>query len=55
MQSQYIMRIDSEYFSKLKQLSKNESRSINKQLEFIIKEYITKYEKENGTILVEEV
>lgn len=55
MQSQYIMRIDEDIFKKLKQLSKNESRSINKQIEFIIKDYITNYEKENGVIFLEEV
>ncbi len=55
MQSQYIMRIDNDIFNKLKQVSKNESRSINKQLEFIVKEYLSKYEKENGIISLEEV
>lgn len=53
-QSQYIMRIDSDIFFKLKQISKIESRSINKQLEFIIKDYICSYEKNNGAIILEE-
>lgn len=50
--SQYMMRIDDNLFEKLKAIANDNSRSINKQLEYIIKHYISKYEQEHGEITI---
>ena len=50
--SQYMMRIDDNLFEKLKVIANDNSRSINKQLEYIIKHYISKYEQEHGEIKI---
>ncbi len=52
--AQYAMRIDDELFEKLKIISETNSRSINKQIEFVLKQFISDYEKANGTISLEE-
>lgn len=39
----FPLRINEELMEKLKKISKNNSRSINKEIEFIIKKYIEKY------------
>lgn len=44
------LRIDEETYNKLKTLSELESRSINNLVEYIIKAYLTDYEKTNGAI-----
>jgi len=54
MQSQYMLRIDEDLFNKFKYISNENSRSINKELEFVIKQYVAKYEKENGSIDISE-
>ncbi|MGW7932126.1 hypothetical protein ACWEWU_10755 [Staphylococcus xylosus] len=48
--SSYPLRLDEEIMEKLKTLSEQNSRSLNKQLEFIIKNYLNDYEKTNGVI-----
>ncbi len=50
----YPLRIDEDLMSKFRYIAKINSRSINKEIEFVIKQYVTTYEKENGTITVEE-
>lgn len=50
--SQYMMRIDDNLFEKLKAIANDNSRSINKQLEYIVKHYISKYEQEHGEITI---
>lgn len=45
------LRIDEITYGKLKSLSEIEGRSLNNLVEFIIKKYITDYEKQNEEIL----
>lgn len=42
---QYPLKIDSELIEKLKIIANNNSRSLNKEIEFIIKKYIEEQEK----------
>ncbi|MCM1112182.1 MAG: hypothetical protein NC399_02890 [Muribaculum sp.] len=44
------LRIDETTYGKLKTLSETENRSLNNLVEFIIKKYLSDYEKESGTI-----
>lgn len=44
------LRIDEATYGKLKALSESEGRSLNNLAEFIIKKYISDYEKQNGEI-----
>lgn len=44
---------DKDIIEKFDIISKKENRSMSKQLEFIVKEYIENYEKKNGSINVE--
>lgn len=39
---------------KIKHIAKKENRSKNKQIEYILNNYINKYEEENGEIEIEE-
>lgn len=50
MKDQYMLRIDEHLFSKFKYIANENTRSINKEIEYVIKQYVAKYEKENGTI-----
>lgn len=38
--------------TKLKYIAENQSRSLSKEIDFIVKEYIKSYEKENGEVKV---
>lgn len=49
----FTLRTDKENLEKLSIIAKEENRSDNKQLEFILMNYIKKYEKENGEIQLE--
>lgn len=44
------LRVDETTYGKLKTISENESRSLNNLVEYIIKNYISDYEKKNGVI-----
>ena len=44
------LRIDAETHRKLQYLAEREDRSINKEVLYLIRKEITRYEKENGTI-----
>ena len=46
------LRIDETTYGKLKTLSENENRSLNNLIEYILKSYLSDYEKENGSIKV---
>lgn len=50
----YTLRIDEEIHEKMKVVSKEQMRSLNSQLEYVMKEFIKKYEKEHGEIVVKE-
>lgn len=49
----YPLRIDNQLMDKLRKLANTEDRPLNKQIERIIREYITKYEQENGEIKID--
>ncbi len=44
------LRIDETTYGKLKTLSENENRSLNNLIEYVLKNYLSDYEKENGII-----
>ncbi len=46
----YPLRIDKIILEKLKHIAKENGRSLNKEIEFILKNIISNYEKENGDI-----
>lgn len=48
----FNLRIDETLNDKLIQIAADEGRSKNKQIEYILKEYIKNYEKVNGTIII---
>lgn len=50
--SSYPLRLEDVLMDKLKAIAETNSRSLNKQLEFIIKNYLTEYEKVNGEVNV---
>ena len=51
----YTLRINELLHNKLKYIAKEEMRSFNSELEFIIKQYIKEYEKKHGEIEIIEV
>lgn len=48
----FNLRIDETLNDKLVQLASIESRSKNKEIEFILKDYIRRYEETNGSLNV---
>lgn len=46
----YPLRIDKIILEKSKHIAKENGRSLNKEIEFILKNIISNYEKENGDI-----
>lgn len=48
----YPLRIEREVMEKLRVIAKNNGRSINKEIETMIRQYIAAYEKEHGEIEV---
>ncbi len=50
----YPLRLEEILARKLKQLSKVNNRSYNKEIEFILRNYIEQFEKEHGTIKISE-
>lgn len=50
----YPLRLDNELMTKLRKIAENEDRPLSKQLERIIRTYISEYEKKNGTIPIED-
>ncbi|WP_182185524.1 Arc family DNA-binding protein [Pectinatus frisingensis] len=47
---QFTLRLQDENFQKVKRIAEKERRSIAMEIEFIIEQYIAKFEKENGKI-----
>ena len=45
------LRLDEVTYGKLKTISETESRSLNNLVEYIIKTYLSDYEKQNGSVL----
>ncbi len=52
-QNPYSIRIEEELMKKLRILAKENGRSLNKQIEFSLRKYLTAYEKENGEIKID--
>ncbi len=50
----YPLRIDKEIMDKFKIIAKNNGRSVNKEIEFILKGVVLDYEKEHGALSVPE-
>lgn len=46
----FSLRISEDLMSKIKIIAKCNKRSANKELEFIIENYVKRYENENGKI-----
>lgn len=44
------LRIDEATYGKLKTISESENRSLNNLVEYILKSYLSDYEKKNGSI-----
>lgn len=44
------LRLDEITYGKLKTISEAESRSLNNLVEYIIKAYLSDYEKQNGSV-----
>lgn len=44
------LRLEETLYQKLKTLSKQENRSINNFVEYIVQKYVDDYEKDNGAI-----
>ena len=43
-----LIRIDEEIYETLKDLAETDNRSLNKEIEYILKKYIEEREKENN-------
>lgn len=50
----FNLRLEDEMHKKLQEIANQQSRSQNKQVEFIVKQFIEGYEKINGKIEIEE-
>jgi hypothetical protein len=48
------LRIDETTYGKLKTLAQQENRSLNNLVEYIIRQYLTEFEKKNGPLEVYE-
>ena len=51
----FSLRIDADVLRKITYIAKGEERSVNGMLLFMIRDRISKYEKENGTITEEDL
>ena len=46
----FTFRVDAEVLEKLRYIADSNLRTVNKELEMIVKQHIAKYEKEHGAI-----
>ena len=53
MNTQTQLRIEDESFQKIKIIAKEQGRSANKQICYILEQFIKDYEKVNGKIQIE--
>lgn len=49
-QTNYPLRLDEQLMEKLKVVSSKNSRSVNKQIEFLVTQCVEQFEKDNGII-----
>lgn len=54
IKSQFTLRLNLENHAKIKKIAKAESRSLTNMIEFLVKEEIARYEKDNGPIQINE-
>ena len=47
------VRMEDELYLKLRRIAELENRSFNQEAVFILKQYVSRYEKENGEIVVD--
>lgn len=47
------VRMEDELYLKLRRIAEMENRSFNQEAVFILKQYVSRYEKENGEIAVD--
>ena len=50
----YPLRIDKTIMDKFKVIAKNNGRSVNKEIEFILRNVVSEYEKQNGAIFLDQ-
>jgi hypothetical protein len=50
----YPLRIDKTIFEKIRYIAQKNKRSINKEIEFVLENYVHDYEKLNSTIILNE-
>lgn len=53
-QRPYSLRVDEVAYEKLRIIAKENNRSINAQIEYLIKQCIHQYERQHGEIKIEE-
>lgn len=46
----FSLRVEKEIMEKMRILAKENGRSLNKQIEFSLRQYLKAYEAENGTV-----
>jgi len=49
----FTFHLDDEYLTKMKYLANEETRSLSNLLEHLCKQYIARYEKEHGEIVLD--
>ena len=50
----YPLRLDDTLREKLRWIAEQNSRSLNKEIEYVVKQHVTAYEKEHGEIILPE-
>lgn len=48
----FPLRLDDELREKLRYIAEQNSRSLNKEIEYLVKQYVAIYEKDHGPIAV---
>ena len=52
MKKSYPLRIDEDLFLKIQQIANLSSRSVNREIEYILNSFVCDYEAQNGKITV---
>ena len=51
---QFTIRVENLILNKIRVISKEERRSLNAQIEYVLEKYVKEYEKNNGVVKVKE-
>ena len=54
LKTQFTLRLDVETHCKIQKIAQAENRSLNNMIDYLVKQEIKRYEKENGEIPVTE-